>query len=288
MNKIIFLFFTVSLALSGIVYAQIPYAVKKVESMPVIDGQDIDIQWQGVQEIKLLDTVANHELFFSAVHNGKSIAIKIRYPDLTENREHKTLVWNETDSMYQTGSKREDTIVLKWPMNKLIKDYRVDSNQPYHADVWYWKAFRTDPLGYADDKYQRYSKVPIKKATRLRSKDGSVFFLQRIGDKGKSAYKNKFTLNHSGNEVAKYEHQKPTGSRSDIKAKGRWDDGFWTIELLRLLDTGNADDISLSVDETYILGLSRYEIAGRKPKKSIEIPLFGSGEVGESINLSFQ
>lgn len=35
----------------------------------------------------------------------------------------------------------------------------------------------------------------------------------------------------------------PDGSRSDIKFGGTWDNGVWTVELARDLDTGNADDI---------------------------------------------
>lgn len=267
------------------VWAELNYEVKHINSLPVIDGMGTDDQWQLAQQLELTDVVADHEMYFSALHDGESIAIKVHFPDATENREHKTLVWDDTSSIYKSSSKREDTFVLKWSISPLTKDLTLKSDEPYHADIWYWKSFRTDPLGYADDKYQIYSKVPNKKAKRLRSKDGSLFFLQRRGDSGKSAYKNRILINKESNEEAKYSHKKPEGSRADVKAKGVWQDGYWTIEFQRKLDTGNSDDINLVVGNSMLLGLSRYEIAGRKPDQNLEIPYFGSGEISQLINV---
>lgn len=280
--------FLLALMCSNSVFAQVSYPVKLVKAMPIIDGDGADTQWNEISEVKVKDVVANHDLFFSAVHDGENIAIRIRFPDATENREHKTLVWNEAESIYKTGPKREDTMVMKWPVNRLNENITLDSNQPYQADIWYWKSFRTDPLGYADDKHQIYSKAPNKKATKLRAKDGTLFFLQRKGDAGSSTYKTRIILEKTNNEVAKYDHRQPSGSRADIKAKGGWKDGFWTVEFLRKLKTGNGDDIQLEINQQALVGLSRYEIAGRKPDNTIDEPLFGSGEIGKLIRLSFE
>jgi hypothetical protein len=37
----------------------------------------------------------------------------------------------------------------------------------------------------------------------------------------------------------------------------------------------------------YQFGISRYEIAGRAPDEHLEIPLFGAGELGETLELEF-
>ena len=50
----------------------------------------------------------------------------------------------------------------------------------------------------------------------------------------------------------------PEGSRSDISASGRWDDGWWTVELRRRLDTGNPDDKALRDRATYSLAFAFY------------------------------
>jgi hypothetical protein len=279
---LLLLFFSAALS------AETSYLVKHVDSMPVIDGDGSDEQWTKATDIQVIDVIANHEIHFAAIHDGESIAIRIQYPDQTENRDHKALIWNDSKGMYETGPSREDTVVLKWPINPMYKDIRLNSNEPYQADIWYWKSFRTDPVGFADDKIQIYSKIPNKKATRLRSQDGSLFFLQRRGDSGSSSYQTRVLLDKEDPQQAKYDHRQPSGSRADIRAKGQWKDGVWTVELLRKLDTGNDDDVRLGTEHSSLLGLSRYEIAGRKPDPSIQEPNFGSGEVGALIEISIE
>lgn len=38
----------------------------------------------------------------------------------------------------------------------------------------------------------------------------------------------------------------PTGSHGDIEVAMRWADGIWTVEIKRVLDTGNSDDVAFS------------------------------------------
>ena len=55
--------------------------------------------------------------------------------------------------MYDVGPDRGDCFVFKWAMDAAVNDLSVHSDHPYMADIWFWKANRTDPAGYADDKY---------------------------------------------------------------------------------------------------------------------------------------
>lgn len=269
------------------VLAQQSYEAKKVESLPVIDGEILNNEWKGIPEITIKDSVAKHNLYFSAVHNNDEIVVKVKFPDKSESNVHKPLIWNKDKNTYVTGPDREDTVVLKWAIQNATKELRLDSTEPYIADIWYWKSFRTNPLGYADDKIHIYSKVPSKKAVRLYSKNNSIFYLQRKGDRGKSAYQPQILLGKGKDIEEKYTHRQPTDSRADILAKGQWDNGFWTVEFMRKLSTNNNDDVQLTMDKSFLLGISRYEIAGRKINKNIAEPLFGSGDIGELINLSF-
>ena len=269
-------------------FAEQNYLVKQVKQLPKIDGSGDDIIWSTAKTIELIDTIAKHKLYFSALHNGKSIAIKVRYPDDKANLEHKTLIWDKVSSRYKAGSKREDTMVLKWAMNPFFTDISLSSNSSYQADIWFWKSYRTDPMGYADDKIQIYSKIPKSKATRLRSKNSSLFFLQRKGDQGNSSYTTNVLMDKKNLQESRYIHRQPSGSRADIKAKGKWQNGEWIIEFLRKLDTGYSDDVRLVLGETVLLALSRYEVAGRKADNKLEQPLFGSGEIGELIKLTIE
>ena len=255
---------------------------------PEIDGIGSDAAWQHAQTVTTQDAVADIQVELQAVHDGKNLYMKVRFPDETESIEHKSLVWNRETELYEIGPKREDVFVIKWNMQLSAIDLSLSADQDYKADIWYWKAHRTDKLGYADDKYQIYSSKPLKKSWRLMSKSGRIFYLKRKGDKGKPSYKSMIAVDYLGDEIPGIKNQKPQGSRADVRAKGIWKDGFWTVEFSRALSTGNSDDIALTQGVSAQFGVSRYEIAGHKKNPKIDTPLYGSGEVGEALYLKLQ
>jgi len=255
---------------------------------PVIDGQADDHAWKINNQLTIKDAVTdlNHNLM--CVYDEARIYIKASYTDTTESRTHKTSVWNEEAGLYKYSSDREDTLVLKWNMDDNKGDLSLSSDVPYKADIWYWKAYRTDPMGYADDKTHIYSYERLKKSKKRISKRGNRFFLARRGDKGRSAYKPIIHVTKFDDHVQSYSHRNPSGSRADIKAKGKWSDNKWTIEFSRDLDTGNADDVRFKTNRQYQLGVSRYEIAGAREIKNSNNPQHGAGEIDQTITLIFQ
>ena len=160
-------------------------------------------------------------------------------------REHKTLVWNAAEKRYSIAAPREDTLVLKWNMEPLETDISLSSDENYRADIWYWKSVRTDHAGYADDKLQTYSDQPLPDGKRMVSKDGRRFYLKRQGDDGRSSYKAHSPAGYAGDRRSGYELRQPAGSRADVRARGQWSDGWWTVEFARKLETGNTDDVQL-------------------------------------------
>ena len=166
-------------------------------------------------------------------------------------------------------------------------DISINSNMGYKADVWYWKAFRTDPTGYADDKCHIYTKESSSKAKKRISKNGKQFYLVRHGDKGTPAYNPIIHIVRYGDRENSYSHREPTGSRADVQAKGNWINNVWTIEFARDLDTGHADDVRFSLNRQYQFGVSRYETAGTKPIKGSNNPMHGAGEISQPIILTF-
>ncbi len=259
----------------------------KVDKAPLIDGIADDV-WEHAKEIVSHDAIAGIDITVKAIYTDKYIALLAAYPDKTENRRHRYLDWNKEKELYLSGPLREDTLVFKWNMEFFPVDFSLTSDEDYKADIWYWKSYRTDHAGYADDKYQIYSEMPKPKSLHLVSKKGRTFFLTRHGDDGQGAYKGILPMEYSGDNIEGTLLHQPSGSRADIKAKGKWSKGIWTIEFLRELDTNHGDDIMLDTKYSYQFGVSRYEIAGRKPEPNIEIPLFGSGEITEVLTLKFQ
>lgn len=258
-----------------------------VDQGPVIDGMGDDPVWAEVQDTVTYDEVAGVEISLKALYTDEKIFFKVVFPDPDESRIHKPWTWNKDLRIYRIGPEREDTFVFKWNMDSDEKDLSVYSDNPYTADIWFWKACRSDPSGYADDKIQVLSETELSKSMKLTSKNSNTFFLKRTGDKGRPANEIMIIGEYEGDKVPQYKNRRPDGSRADIEAKGLWHNGKWTIEFSRKLNTGNDDDLQFDPRERYLFGLSRYEIAGRKPDHRLTQPLHGSGDTSEMLYLQF-
>ena len=261
---------------------------EKVKIPPVIDGVATDNVWEQCEKVVVRDVVENIDLELKSVHTNDNIFFLVRYPDATESRTHKSLTWSKERKAYTSGKDREDIFVFKWNMEPFPVDLSISADEPYRADIWHWKAFRTDPVGYADDKIHIYSREITKNSTLRISKNNRDFFLSRLSDHGKSAYISATYQQRVDDIVPKYINRVPMGSRADVRAKGVWSDGFWNIEFGRYLQTNHPDDVQFNTKLNYLFGLSRHEIAGKKPDPSLEQPNYETGEVGEIIMLTFR
>ena len=278
----------VLLFIPNILLAEQTLTAVKVKGSPRIDGVGDDSCWNQAQTLITHDNVADIDVSLKSVYSDTDIYFLVSYPDPDESRSHKPWIWNTTRKMYEMGPHREDTFVLKWAQNREISDLSVTADVPYTADLWFWKACRTDPAGYADDKLQILSTAWTKKAKKILTKSGKSMHLQRLGDKGKPAYKSEIKLDYDGDNVAQFKNLTPEGSRADIRAKGVWHEGRWTIEFARPLNTGHPDDVQFDQTKKYFFGASRFEIAGRPPDPKLTQPLYGSGDVSEALYLVFE
>ncbi len=263
-------------------------AVKTTGTVPLIDGSDNDSIWQSVDGIITHADRANIDVKIKAIRTDKMIFFLVQFPDKNESRSQKALHWDKEIEMYNLGPEREDSFVFKWNMARQDIDLSVFADEVYEADIWFWKAGRTDPAGFADDKRHVLSASPTKKCKQITSKTGKTMYLQRISDTGKSAYSGDIPIEYKGDIISQYKRRQPQGSRADIKAKGNWIDGKWSIELCRALDTGHNDDVSFTVGEKYQFGIAISEIAGKKPDIKSEKPLYGSDDISENIYLEIK
>lgn len=260
----------------------------KSGTAPIIDGKAEKSVWEKARPVVTYDPLAKVELTVRAIYTGDTLFILATFPDKTENRAHKTQNWVPGQSRYRIGPDREDTFVIKWNMEGHPVDLRLNAEEPYRADIWYWKSHRTDHAGYADDKMHVYSSLKRPNSKSLISKNGVRFYLSRPGDSGKAAYKIQVQSGHVGDKTPLYKREAAKGSRADVRAKGVWRDGVWTVEFARKLATGNQDDVQFNVKQNYTFGVSRYEIAGRRKNPKIQEPHFGAGEITELMTLRFQ
>jgi hypothetical protein len=289
MKRSIFSFSLWILLISGAssVFAEQNLLVMPVTEPPLIDGLANDPAWQNAPVITTLDKIKALPIKIRAVYTDTEIFFQVSFPDPDESRTHKSWVWDKGRKIYTVGSDREDVFIFKWNMEAKSVDLSIYADKAYQADIWYWKACRTDTAGYADDKIHIYSRRENRDATEIISRSGEIMYLLRSSDAGESAFKIDLISEYQGDIIPRYIIQQPTGSSSDVRAKGVWQNGAWTIELGRKLVTGNNDDIQFVTAKKYLFGVSRYEIAGRKPNAKLSDPLYGTGDINETLWLEF-
>jgi len=286
-TKIILLFQVVILLSINICDAKQSLLAMKTAEAPIVDGKGREAAWQKAQAIITHDKIADINVTLKAIYTDKKVFFLVTFPDINESRSHKSWQWDKIKGMYIPGNDREDSFVFKWNMNTSPVDLSIYGNDTHRADIWFWKACRTDPLGYADDKTQTFKHQSAEGSFSITNKAGEKMYLLRIGDEGKSAYKTNLHAEYTEDILPRFSYQKPTNSRADVQAKGNWQEGKWTIEFSRNLTTNYDDDIQLHPSQKFQFGISRFEISGRKKNVHLNQPLYGSGDITEDLTLVF-
>lgn len=259
-----------------------------VETAPVLDGVDGDPAWAGVKPVIVKDQASGAMILLRAVHTRDKVYFSVQFPDKAQTPLHKPWIWNAEQKAYETGAHREDTFVFKWNMMDKAVDLSNFSDDSYTADVWYWKANRTNLAGYADDKHHELGDRKEGKVTEVTSVTGKPRYLARKSDQGKSAYQDYKPTTYEGDLVDRYRKRTPEGSRADVKAKGKWGGGFWYIEFERAMHTGHDDDVQFdpSGGQEYQFGISVFSLYG-KPHDPNSPNLYGRGRISPPLVLSF-
>jgi hypothetical protein len=258
-----------------------------VDEAPVIDGVADEAAWARAKKITTLDFSSQRTVTICTVHTSETIFFLVTFPDVSPSTTHKSFGWDQQAGIYKPSNDREDMFVFKWSMQGLGTDLSLRGLRPHRADVWFWKACRTNPVGYADDKWQSYS--PRKegddsKEVMLSSGPGSMYLL-RSGDSGQSAYKEKIAIDYQGSFAPRFANRQPSGSRADVSARGCWRQGTWTVEFARKLDTGHDDDVIFTVGGKYSFIVSCYEISGDIVHAEWSQPLYRTGDGFDRIVL---
>ena len=260
----------------------------KVETGPVVDGDGGDVAWSGVNPIVIADSASGKKILLRSVHTVEEVFFLVQFPDAAENFLHKPWVWNATDKKYEAGPHREDTFVFKWNMTDKDVNLSNFSDDNYRADVWYWKANRTNPAGFADDKTQVLADSPSKKSKEKVSSTGKKRHLSRISDAGKAPYKEYTPTAYEGDLVDAFPAGVPEGSRADVHAKGAWKGGLQTVEFSRALNTGYDDDLQFdpAAEKSYLFGVSIFSLYGEALDTSTP-NLYGMGRISAPLRLKF-
>ena len=237
-------FFILSLAGWGVFPAAAQTVVDAATlSAPIeVDGDPGD--WAGVPSYRIGLTgrggVDSVEMKF-AVH-GDTIYVLAVWADATESRLHKPYKWDELTLSYRRTDQLEDRLAISFPMTGDFSHNKL-SGAEFTADVWHWKASRSDPAGIAHDKTWRVSRSEFPGAKKFTGPDGQAIYLARPSDAGDQLYR---PVKHEAKQedlMPRYDvNLSPQGSIADVRAKGIWRDGRWYLEMARKLDTGHDDE----------------------------------------------
>lgn len=263
--------------------AEVPKLVAvKIAQAPALDGKGDDAAWRSAKPV---DVVAkgvmpktrgtSSTVTLRAAHTDTHIYLIVQWTDATKNDAgHKTWVWDAAKSAYAEDTDREDALSIAFEHTGPFTADMLSGGDAVW-DVWHWKAFRTNPQGFAMDRSHHYFKSqPTVKANKHTAKDGSDVWIARPEDVGDTVEKKQAApTENKGARVPQYLHGTPTGSAADVQAKGAWADGKWTLELVRKLDTGNADDTKFDTSRAYKLAVGVHNDTGDMDKASGVIEL---------------
>ncbi|MEJ1296997.1 MAG: ethylbenzene dehydrogenase-related protein [Candidatus Sedimenticola sp. (ex Thyasira tokunagai)] len=260
-------FVTTTLFLLGFLSSAVEAETVKVAPLsqaPVVDGLGDD--WKEVPEITIplrpisADTaVEAKKVMLKAGYFADRVYFHLRWPDSEENRVHKPYVWDKQKKRYVRGPQREDRFSMQFVMEGVYTSDWLSANH-FKADMWHWKSARTAPLNIAHDKMTIVSGKPLIRAARLKRPDGAITYVLRPSDAGVQPYTTKRYRNLEQQVMPKYQlNPEVSGSVADVKAKGRWFNGFWHLELSRKLDTGNEDDAIFKIGESLPGGIAIFD-----------------------------
>ncbi|MFQ6092145.1 MAG: ethylbenzene dehydrogenase-related protein, partial [bacterium] len=164
------------------------------------------------------------------------------------------------------------------------------------VDVWHWKAARTNPMGYVDDKYWKH--YPGDESATRKGDGGNNTYDDNgpvgsgypadmaVGDPGAQAtflYRSGMAfdpfgvidagLGHeavvfdslaawsAGDVVPGYSLEDPDGSRGDVEAAGDYQNGVWTVEMRRL-HAGTSHDFEVRPGGSVDFAVAEFDNAG--------------------------
>jgi hypothetical protein len=254
-----------------------------VAHAPVVDGSAKDPVWEGAPAITTLDFSSQRPITMKSVYAKDEIFFLVTFPEEIPHETHKTWVWDPKEEIYREGPDREDVFVFKWSMSGNNVSLRLREPEPHNADIWFWKAHRTNPSGYADDKGQGVFVKPTPMARKITSARHGTLYFERWGDKGKPPWEQRLFFEYKGDKLDQFSPRQPSGSRGDVRAKGVWSNGHWTIEFGRKLNTGHDDDVVFKPGVSHLFAVACYAMAYDTPHEEWSRPLYRTGDAFDRL-----
>jgi hypothetical protein len=277
---------------------------KNVKSAPSDAGSS---QWNKAQESEIVLTGAGSvegkplELKAKSVYTKDEMFFRFEWSDKDESMNKKR--WKYGGGEWTLFKGDEDRFGVTWEINRIDKFatkgcavlchnesknekdwYYAVSSPKEKADMWHWKAVRSNPVGYTEDGYVTTN--PSKKPEEGRKRDagsGTKAKSNRTKDKSKPAFMQDpskspslpgsllvaeaveikdYAVFKEGDEIPGYMlYTQWKDSFADVKTKGEWINGKWTLVMSRKLDTGYDDDVQFNTRKKYPFAVAVFDNA---------------------------
>ena len=262
-----------------------------------LDGISTETFWDDADMVTISDIGGSgFDVTVNAKHNGTHIFLFVKWTDDTMDNIRKQ--WEFNGTHWNNNGFNEDRITFFWSNASVtpVCGHYVSSPNPaagFQGDVWHWKATRTGPAGWADDKYfdgtgrhgddkdsGGYSDNSVvaqmiklgNSSTEITSvlNNNSVVSSFKSGDlpywdssgsvitwvTGANTSVLTDTIGGQPTTV-------PVGSRGDVLVGSQHDGSAWYAEYARKLDTGHHDDdIVFSEGNSYSFSVAVHNKSG--------------------------
>lgn len=206
--------------------------VSRINTPPFLDGLAIDKCWQKTTETEIpyKSHNATGKITLKACTDREKIYFLVSYQTKLKNTRHQSWKWDPVIQAYIPSGDKEESLSI------IIKE-EIRNKE---ADVWIWRAGRTDPVNKADDLYYIENKRDRLSANKITM------------DNGQKSWFSKYFGEYAGTHLPRFYNKKPSGSVADVNAKGSWDKQQLNIEFSRRFETDNSDDINFKKGTFYI------------------------------------
>jgi len=246
-----------------------------------------------------------------AAYDDEYVYLSVTWDDPTATESVRKNMWTydaATGSWARSGD--EDRVYVLWNIN--APDFgqgcrvychedlpawdgletKMGTNNPGdQVDVWHWKAARTNPVGFADDKHWVDPTNAEDSETRLSDAGSGSYSTNKSDDLPEFMSSNDpgarelFLFAGSlvdfdaqaawndGDTIPGYILKQPAGSRGDVEAASRYDNGIWVVEFRRKLDTGSPDDAVFEAGNDYPFSLGISDNAGHEKSGALLLTL---------------
>lgn len=244
-------------------------AQQSITAVPVKQPIQLDgkpQEWANVKTTRVTlralhnqSSVETRHVDVQASYDNENIYFLLRWPDSEASETHKPWLWSQPQQRYLSGTIYEDRLAMQFAISG---NFNADWTRAkeFTADMWHWKASRSNPLGLVHDKFTQVSRKELKLSNVIPAADGGKVYVLRKNDEGTPLYTTRRYRRHQADIMPKYYlNSEPSGSIADIQAKGIWQDGHWTLELKRKLNTGHKDDVRFRAGQSVNGAIAIYD-----------------------------